>query len=84
MPTMKKINFLSRSIRFLTFRVNLSWRLPNIKKHYLATSICSLFLLSLATNSNLTPEWYILDGDRLPLALLPPPVGGASVIHVLD
>ena len=81
MPTMKKINFLSRSIRFLTFRVNLSWRLPNIKKHYLSIY---QFLPRLATNSNLTPEWDILDGDRLPLAPLPPPVGGAGVVHVLD
>ena len=53
MPTMKKINFLSRSIRFLTFRVNLSWRLPNIKKHYLSISFLSYFfpgLLQIVTS----------------------------------
>ena len=34
MPTMKKINFLSLSIRFLTLRVNLSCLLPIVREHY--------------------------------------------------
>ena len=42
MPTMKKINFLSLSIRFLTLRVNLSCLLPIIKEHDLFMTLSGL------------------------------------------
>ena len=69
-PTMKNINFLSRSMRFLAFSVILSCRL--IKLEFLSTK--KIFLIK--------PEWHILDGDWFPVSL---PLSSVVswVVHVL-